>query len=283
MFDRHGQWDQLAAEGDQMEQTNSASAAPHFLGAEADHRIANNLTMLSSLMRMQAAEATRGGKTFSAANVRALLEELALRVDTIARLHLALATNSGHDLVSLDYLVLEICSNLRSLSSFASLVLSTDCISGQQVKPAQALPIGLIAAEMMTNAVKYAHPTGIPVRMNVSTGTNADGSIFVEVEDDGIGLPEGFNSLSDGGLGFRIMRSLAEQIGGDLQITQDGIGTCCKLIVSIPPSEQQLHVATSIELRRCVAQSRRLIEESRLILQHSAIALTNSAAEAPTG
>jgi two-component sensor histidine kinase len=263
-------------------QTIRASTDSQIQRAEADHRIANNLTMLSSLMRIQAAEATRGGKPFSAAMVRALLEELALRVDTIARLHLALATNSGHDLVSLDHLVLEICSNLRSLSSSASIVLSMDCVSGQQVNPAQALPIGLIAAEMMTNAIKYAHPTGIPVRMKVSTGTTGDGSIFVEVEDDGIGLPEGFDSSRDGGLGFRVMRSLAEQIGGNLQITQDGIGTCCQLIVSMPASEQQHQVAPATELRRCVAQSRRLIEESRLILQHSAIALANSAAEAPT-
>jgi two-component sensor histidine kinase len=228
-------------------------------------------------MRIQAVEATRAGKSFSAANVHALLEELALRVDTIGRLHHALATNSGNDLISLDHLVLEVCSSLRSLSSSASIVLSTDCISGQQVKAAQALPIGLIAVEMMTNAIKYAHPTGIPVRMKVTTGSSGEDSIFVEVEDDGIGLPEGFDSSSDGGLGFRIMRSLAEQIGGDLHFTQDGIGTCCKLIVSMPGNEQQLHVG---ELRRCVAQSRKLIAESRLILQHSAIALPNAGAEA---
>jgi len=213
--------------------------------------------------------------------VHALLGELALRVDTIARLHHALATNSGNEFINLDHLVLEVCSSLRSLSSSANVVISTCCVSSQQVKAAQALPIGLIAAEMMTNAIKYAHPTGIPVRMSVSTGSNPDGSIFVEVEDDGIGLPEGFDSSRDGGLGFRLMRSLAEQIGGDLQFTEDGIGTRCKLIVNMSANEPHHHAAGPIELRECVAQSRRLIAESRLILQHSAIALANSAAEAP--
>jgi two-component sensor histidine kinase len=270
-----------------MARTNSAPTTPQVVNAEADHRIANNLTMLSNLIRIQAIEASRAGKSLTAENVHALLEELALRVDTIARLHRALAINSGNDLVSLDHLILEICSSLRSLSSSASVVLSIDCRGGQHVKPAQALPIGLIAAEMMTNAIKHAHPTGIPVRMKISTGTNDDGLIFVEVEDDGVGLPEGFDSSRDGGLGFRVMRSLTEQIGGDLQITQDGIGTCCKLvvgklIVSMPAIKQQHHAAAAaIEPSQCVAQSRKLIAESRLILQYSAIALANSPAEAP--
>jgi two-component sensor histidine kinase len=122
--------------------------------AEADHRIANHLTMLCSLIRVHAAEAMQVGTPFSAAKVCTLLGEFSLRVETIAKLHQTLAANSDSDLIDLDRFLVEICSSVRSLSPSAAVALSVDCLCGQQLEPAKALPIGLIAAEMLTNAIK---------------------------------------------------------------------------------------------------------------------------------
>jgi two-component sensor histidine kinase len=189
------------------------------------------------------------GTPFSAAKVCTLLGEFSLRVETIAKLHQTLAANSDSDLIDLDRFLVEICSSVRSLSPSAAVALSVDCLCGQQLEPAKALPIGLIAAEMLTNAIKYAHPTGIPARLNISTCETSDGAVFVEVADDGIGLPEGFDTSKDGGLGFRIIRSLAGQIGGDLEFTQGGIGTACKLTVKILPKQHpSRHACTASSL-----------------------------------
>ena len=58
----------------------------------------------------------------------------------------------------------------------------------------QVQPITLIICEIMTNAMKYAHPAGVPkVHMKVVCRFPLpDGSLFVSVSDDGVGLPEGF-------------------------------------------------------------------------------------------
>jgi two-component sensor histidine kinase len=74
------------------------------------------------------------------------------------------------------------------------------------------VPIALIVSEMVTNAVKHAHPAGVAGRIDV--GCHLDGSrIIVEVTDDGVGLPENFDVLDGGDLGFKMVRALASQLG----------------------------------------------------------------------
>ncbi len=111
---------------------------------------------------------------------------------------------------------------------------------GQSIEAGKALAVGLVIAEMMTNALKHAHPTGIPVIVNVSCCRTDDGSICIEVLDDGIGFPEGFDESKDGGLGVRLMRSLAEQIDAELHFTNDGAGSSYRLTVQAPSMARDL-------------------------------------------
>ena len=57
------------------------------------------------------------------------------------------------------------------------------------------------------------------------------GSVYVEVEDDGVGLPENFDPWRDGGLGFEIIRGLSQQLGAKLLFDSDGIGLRVRLMV----------------------------------------------------
>jgi two-component sensor histidine kinase len=93
-----------------------------------------------------------------------------------------------------------------------------------------ALHAGLVAAELLTNASKYAHPTGLPVRVHLRCDTNIDGSFSIEVTDDGVGFPEKFDPATDGGLGFQLMRALASGMGAELQFEHDSLGVCARLV-----------------------------------------------------
>jgi two-component sensor histidine kinase len=53
--------------------------------------------------------------------------------------------------------------------------------------------------------------------------------LVLRISDDGVGLPEGFDAEKDGGLGFRVMRSLAAEIGGELQIQSTHLGLTFRL------------------------------------------------------
>lgn len=98
------------------------------------------------------------------------------------------------------------------------------------IDPRDALHAGLITAELLTNASKYAHPTGLPVKVNIRCETKCDGSLAVEVTDDGIGFPENFDPLTDGGLGFQLMRALANGLGAELQFEHSSLGVCARIV-----------------------------------------------------
>ena len=111
--------------------------------------------------------------------------------------------------------------------------LTVDHSGDGYIDPRHALHAGLITAELLTNASKYAHPTGLPVKVNVHCETNDDGSFLVAVTDDGVGFPENFDPSTDGGLGFQLMRALANGLNAELQFEHDSLGVCARLIKPI--------------------------------------------------
>jgi two-component sensor histidine kinase len=108
--------------------------------------------------------------------------------------------------------------------------LTVDSFCDAAIDPRHALHVGLITAELLTNASKYAHPTKLRVKVRIRCETNDDSSFLVEVSDDGVGFPENFNPATDGGLGFQLMRALANGLGAELQFEHDELGVCARLI-----------------------------------------------------
>ncbi len=93
------------------------------------------------------------------------------------------------------------------------------CLLAQE----RALPVGLIIGELVTNAVKYAHPTTVTGKILAGCQT-LGGIIVVHIANDGVALPEGFDPMRDGGLGLRLVRSLVQQVGGKLVFDDTGVG-----------------------------------------------------------
>jgi two-component sensor histidine kinase len=186
-------------------------------GGEADHRIANSLAAISGLIRVRAraAEDVADPKTF--------LLEIADRIETVAKLHRLLAYSNGGN-VRLDEYLQEICDRLGSALAMNPPEYSVDCSIEYRVPFNVALPLGLIAAELFSNSLKYAHPAGLPAKISVSCSrTSADELIF-SYEDDGVGFPEAFDVSHDGHLGMRFIRSLSEQLGGIHKWLSDPLG-----------------------------------------------------------
>src|SRR5205807_7397947 len=92
------------------------------------------------------------------------------------------------------------------------------------VPAAMALPLGLIAGELVTNAIKYAHPADVAGRIKLACRRSSGGDITIEISDDGVGLPEGIEPTERGQLGFRMVRSLADQLGAAIAFHSDALG-----------------------------------------------------------
>jgi two-component sensor histidine kinase len=197
---------------------------------EADHRIANNLASLNGVIRVQRNAISKSGKTFTTDQVCKLLDDIAARIEVTAKLHKSLAQAVKGNGVNLGDFLEEIADTISTLNPAGKMDLTVDNAGDGYVDPRHALHAGLITAELLTNASKYAHPSGLVVKVNLRCETNNDGSFMVEVTDDGVGFPENFDPSSDGGLGFQLMRALANGLNAELQFEHDSLGVRARLI-----------------------------------------------------
>jgi two-component sensor histidine kinase len=200
------------------------------LVAEANHRIANSLGLISGLVKRQVFELD-ARRHYSHSQVRRILDDVRSRVDTVARFHRMLSGPAGEGPVEVGGYVHQLASNLvSSLSSPEAVTLHFMCELGCRLERARALHLGLIVCELVTNSIKYAHPTGVHGQIQIRCRREPQG-IAVEVSDDGIGLPEAFDIELDGGTGLKLMRSLAQQISATLAFEDGGLGFRCAIHV----------------------------------------------------
>jgi two-component sensor histidine kinase len=207
---------------------------PGAIFREANHRIANNLSLIAALVRLNAADLGRDkGVTLSGPEVALRFNEIAARITTVGRLHRLLTDQTSVRLLDLGEHLRETCRALvTSLSPSGQLTLDEDVATGCAARPDQILPVAFIVSEMVTNAIKYAHPTGVSGSIRLTCQKRAGGGVVITVTDDGVGLPEGFDPKKDGGIGFRTMRMLADQLGAEMCFASDSLG--CRLQLEIP-------------------------------------------------
>jgi two-component sensor histidine kinase len=201
----------------------SAASAP---SAEADHRVANSLSVIAGLVRL------RASRTSGVADPKALLLEVADRIDTVARLHRHMA-HARQDEIRLGGYLQEIGDSLCQALSRPGTKFTIACPPEVSASFKVALPLGLITAELFSNSLKYAHPAGLPVKIALSCNQDGvDGLTFV-YEDDGVGFPEGFDVAQDGHLGMRFIRLLSDQLNAERSWDSTPLGV--RFEITVPP------------------------------------------------
>jgi two-component sensor histidine kinase len=203
---------------------------------EANHRIANSLALIVGLIRFLAGKLSQE-PLLPAEEVRGLLQDLSLRIDAVGRLH-GLPTHDN------EYTTVDLLTYLREIAhtTIGALLPKEQTEILFDVEPAcpigarQATAVGLVISEALTNALKYSHPTGIPGRIGIASRRNTGGGLIIEVADDGVGLPEGFDPYTAKSVGVALMRDLAEQLSARLEFEQRPIGLCVRL--ELPPSPE---------------------------------------------
>ena len=97
-----------------------------------------------------------------------------------------------------------------------------------------AVPCGLILNEVISNSLKYAFPDGQVGEIHVQLDRTAQNDYRLLVRDNGQGLPEGISLSTARTLGWRLIRTLADQLGARIDVRSDG-GTAVEL--TFPPSK----------------------------------------------
>lgn len=203
--------------------------------AEANHRIANNLTIIAECVRSELSSLSQE-KTLDFLSIRRSLQQLALRIDAIGRLHRLLTDSSPAASV-------EICSYLREVAdaacrSFApSERIKTLFLFDVEalVTAKQAVAIGAIASEALVNSIKYSHPLGEAGVISIGCRRTTCNGLIVEVKDDGVGQPIEFldKGAQRAGAGTSLMQSLAQSLDAHLEIIKSQTGYIVRLEVPL--------------------------------------------------
>jgi two-component sensor histidine kinase len=200
---------------------------------EVNHRVANSLQLITSLVELQARKVTDPA-------ARQMLRQAAERVEAVTLVHRRLYTSDNVEFVEMDDYLAGLVEEMQRATLAAE---STDQVEQPRieltadpirVETDKAVPIGLIVNELVTNALKYAYPREQPgqVRVKLQRGTAQAGEVLrLVVEDDGVGYPQADATPQGSGLGSLIVGSMAHSLRATVHLDRAHRGT--RFVVSL--------------------------------------------------
>ncbi len=194
-----------------------------LLFSELQHRVSNNLQMVGAMLSLQQRQVVDP-------MARLVLTDASTKLQLIGRIQRQLYSTSGEQ-VPLDVFLRDLSADLFAADGRPGIRRLVDAPPGILLAPDLAIPLALIMAEGIANAMEHAFADR-EVGLIVISLARRDGCIELCVEDDGAGLPAGFEIEQSTSLGLKVARSLAAQMSADLVIVpRQPFGTKMRLIL----------------------------------------------------
>lgn len=186
-----------------------------WLVKEIHHRVKNNLQIVISLLDTQSTYLLGNDTAFSA------IRESQQRMQTIAIIHQKLYKSDNLTLIDIPAYIKELVTNIcDSFNSAGAFHFRLD-LDPVELDVSQAVPMGLILNEAITNAVKYAFRHGDKGNVIITLRKLEQMQLTFSVCDDGPGFPAEFNIDHIDSLGVNLMKGLSRQLGGSLDIKRN--------------------------------------------------------------
>lgn len=179
---------------------------------EVHHRVKNNLQLIASIMNMQMRSA-------QSAEARGLLSGLQQRVRGLAMLHRALYAAPDLTTVDAAELLQAVIEDVAQSLGRPDVTLETH-FESVELYPDQAVPLSMLAAEALTNALKYARAPG-QARIEVhQTFAATSGQVTLRVANSCEGAAAKAGELTSSGLGQKLMRAFEAQLNTLAAVTE---------------------------------------------------------------
>jgi two-component sensor histidine kinase len=214
----------MAIERDRHERNLKAALERHqFLLKEMNHRVKNSLTIVASMLHLQAKEIDDATLTFH-------LDEASHRVTAVAKAHDQLYRGSDVERMDVGKYIEAVCKDLDE--SVAQCDIRIDTQDGIEISTDRAISTALIVNELITNAAKYAYKGQSGGKIWVTVARGGDDDFSISVRDEGAGLPPDFDLRKGKGLGMQIINSFSKQLNGTLTMRARNPGA--EFIITIP-------------------------------------------------
>jgi two-component sensor histidine kinase len=190
---------------------------------ELQHRVANNMAFVSSLLRLQKRKVMAAPEMAAEA-----LDEASARLNTMARIHRRLYDPASVELPVGQYLK-DICSDLLEATDARNIVVLVD-MPAVRLDISRLMILSLLVAEVVTNSLKHAFEDQQNGTIALTLEQLDSEKMALTIRDDGRGMPEvpqPTRALS--GLGTTIIQGLATQLEGELSVV-GGRGTTTRLV-----------------------------------------------------
>lgn len=182
---------------------------------EIHHRVKNNLQVISSLLKLQAGY-IKDKQTLE------ILQESQNRVRAMALIHEKLYQSK--DLAKTDFAeyVRNLTRNIiRSYGNPHNIQLKID-VAEIRLSIDAAIPCGLIINELVSNSLKYAFPSNMPIEQTceiyINLHTTSPENYVLTITDNGVGLPEHIDFRNTPSLGLQLVCTLTEQLQGTIDL-----------------------------------------------------------------
>lgn len=200
------------------EEMRAAKDRAELLVDEVNHRVANSLAMVSSLVGLQA----NGSKH---AATKAALAETQSRIQAIALVHQRLYSSGEVQDVALDEYLRSVLDQFQSTMGDGRIALRYE-LEPISLRTDTSINLGVIATEWVMNAAKYAYPDQSG-EVRVTLRLLQQGEVLLSVEDDGVG--RGKTPVQGTGLGSRIVKAMAASMRGQVEYADRAPGFSARL------------------------------------------------------
>ena len=187
-----------------------------WLLREVHHRVKNNLQMVTSLLESQSAYLT-DPKALDA------VAESQSRVQAMALIHQKLYGNVNVTTIDMEDYITDLIDYLRDMVRPDLRIAFDIRIEKLNLDVNDAISVGLILNEVVTNSIKHAFRGDVPDPLiRVRLQRDQDKKIALVASDNGSGLPPGLDVHAANSFGFRLIRGLAQDLEADLAISSEG-------------------------------------------------------------
>jgi len=192
---------------------------------EIHHRVKNNLQVVMSLLSLQVGQVRDP-------SARQALVQAQARINALVVVHRILHEIEFQPTVDLKRIISALGRQIiEGMAGGNSKLVYREDLMSVTVSGDFAIPLALFVTETLTNSFKHAFPPGGAGTISLQLSSSGD-HLHLVISDDGGGYDDNGES---GGLGRRLIRSLAHQVQGELKIeTAPGKGTRIELVFSNP-------------------------------------------------
>jgi PAS domain S-box-containing protein len=177
---------------------------------EVHHRVKNNLQIVSSLLELQAYQVND-------TKMKELFNDSQTRVRSMALVHERLYQSSNLSKIQYEEYVNQLVSYL--FDSYMPKNIRKEVITEPvELGIDEAVPLGIIINELVTNSIKYAYPDGQDGVIRILLSETREGRIRLIVEDEGVGLPQSVRVGEHSTLGLELVNALVQQLDAVMSV-----------------------------------------------------------------